>query len=66
MNIRFKIFFITFIAICLSIIYAKDRWKTNIYQSSVSEARLDLSADSEEGKNQSVQNVLAGKEKWCD
>lgn len=66
MKIRFKIFFIIYIVICLSIIYGKDRWRTNIYQSSVSGVVLDLTADSEEGNNQNVQNVLMGKEKWCD
>jgi len=63
---RFKIFSITCAAICLSMIHAKDRWQTNIYQSSESEVRLDLTADSEESNNQNVQNVLMGKEKWCD
>lgn len=66
MKMRFKIFTITSVIICLSIVYGKDRWKTNVYQSSVSEVRLDLTADSEEEKNQNVQNVLTGKETWCD
>ena len=66
MKMRFKIFFITCVTICLSIVDAKDRWRTNVYQSSVSGVRLDLTAESEEGKNQNVQNVLTGKEKWCD
>lgn len=46
--------------------YAKDRWRTNIYQSSVSEQELILAGCSEEERNRRIQGVLANKEKWCD
>ena len=67
MKISIKTFFLLYIFICFSsILFAKDRWGTNIYQSSVSDVELDLAADPEEKKNENVQHVLEGKEKWCD
>ena len=67
MKVKFRLFILTYTIICFCIsIHAKDRWKTNIYQSSVSDVELDVTTRSEEKRNENVQEVLAGKEKWCD
>lgn len=46
--------------------FAKDKWNTNIYESSTSNKRLDVTGGTEEEINNRVQNVIKGKEKWCD
>ena len=65
MKFQLIVFTCTIICFCICI-NAKDRWRTNIYQSSVSDVELDLTVDSEKEKNENVQRVLEGKEKWCD
>jgi len=62
---RVVVFFLLAITV-LTRPYAKDRWRTNIYQSSASAKDLVLSGCSEAEKNRRVQDVLANKEKWCD
>ena len=64
---KLQLFILTYAIICFCIsTNAKDRWKTNIYQSSVSEVELDVTTRSEEKRNENVQRALEGKEKWCD
>jgi hypothetical protein len=65
-KIRYVVFPLVLITVCFSPGFGKNQWKTNIYESSVSNVALDLSADSEEEKNANAQKVLLGKEKWCD
>lgn len=66
MKIQFITLFVSCMVIGLSSIDAEDKWKTNIYQSSVSDVRLGLTAKTKEGINDSIQKVLYGKESWCD
>ncbi len=49
-----------------SVSTAKNKWRTNVYESSISNVTLDLKGATKEEINNSVQKVLKGKEKWCD
>lgn len=63
----FHLFLLTLLTICfITNISAKDKWRTNIYQSSISNIKLDVKAGTQEEINERVQRVLKGKEKWCD
>ena len=46
--------------------FAKDKWNTNIYESSASNKNLDIKGRTEEEINNRVQSIIKGKEKWCD
>ncbi len=62
-----RVFHIFLVVIaCIGISAAQDKWKTNIYESSASRINLNVTRGTKEEINLRVQQVLKGKEKWCD